>query len=239
MVVPAYCEELLIAITLRNMPELVDEVIVVDDASPDRTSDVVQSLGEARVMLLRHATNRGVGAALSTGYACALERGADVIAVMAGDNQMDPADLPALLDAVVEGRADYAKGNRFVHRDVRNMPRHRRLAGKGLALLTRVAARLDIDDSQCGYTALAARAAREIPLHDLWPRYGYPNDLLILLGRRNLRVVEVPVRPVYADEKSGVRPWHALTVASVIVRRWLSESRRSSLRYAARTRAES
>ncbi len=211
---------------LAGVPDFVDQVIVVDDASPDGTSRAVESVGSGRIVLLRHSDNRGVGAALATGYGRALVDLADVIVVMAGDNQMDPADLPRLLDAVVQDGADYAKGNRFVHAEVANMPFPRRVAGKGLAWLTRLAGRLDIDDSQCGYTAMGARAAREIPWHELWPRYGYPNDLLILLGRRGFRVAEVPVRPVYASERSGVRPWHALTVTGVIARRWWSERRR-------------
>lgn len=226
VVVPAYAEEALIGATLAGVPRFVDEVIVVDDASPDRTIDAIARAKDERTTVLRHAENRGVGAALSTGYLHALSRGADVIAVMAGDNQMAPEDLPALLDAVVQGGADYAKGNRFVHPAVRAMPWPRRLAGRGLAWLTRRAARLDIDDSQCGYTALSASAARAVPWSELWPRYGYPNDLLILLGRRGRKVAEVPVRPVYASERSGVRPWHALTVAWVILRRWSRETRR-------------
>jgi glycosyltransferase involved in cell wall biosynthesis len=226
VIVPAYREEALIATMLAAVPSFVDQVIVVDDASPDGTSRAVESVESGRIVLLRHPENRGVGAALATGYLRALEDRADVIVVMAGDNQMDPADLPRLLDAVVHDGADYAKGNRFVHAEVANMPLPRRIAGKGLAWLTRCAGRLYIDDSQCGYTALAARAAREVPWHDLWPRYGYPNDLLILLGRRGFQVSEVPVRPVYAGEQSGVRPWHALTVTGVIARRWWSERRR-------------
>ena len=90
-----------------------------------------------------------------------------------------------------------------------------------LSLLTRLATGLAIDDTQCGFTALGADAARRLALNTLWPRYGYPNDLLALAAAANLRVVEVPVRPVYADERSGIRPWHALTVAGVIARRWL------------------
>jgi glycosyltransferase involved in cell wall biosynthesis len=241
VVVPAYREEALIATMLRGVPSFVDQVIVVDDASPDGTSRAVENVGSARVVLLRHPENRGVGAALATGYHHAIEHHADVIAVMAGDNQMDPADLPRLLDAIVEGGADYAKGNRFVHAEVANMPLPRRVAGKCLAWLTRRAAQLDIDDSQCGYTAMGARAARAVPWHELWPRYGYPNDLLILLGRRGFRVAEVPVRPVYADERSGVRPWHALTVAGVIARRWVRERHRlrAESRAAARAPVES
>jgi hypothetical protein len=100
------------------------------------------------------------------------------------------------------------------------MPLPRRIAGKALAALTRATTGLVIDDSQCGYTALSAGAATALPLHELWPRFGYPNDLLGMLAAQAFRVVEVAVRPVYADEKSGVRPWHALVVAAVIVRRW-------------------
>ncbi len=241
VVVPAYREEALIATMLCGVPSFVDQIIVVDDASPDGTSSAVLGAACGRTVLLRHPSNRGVGAALATGYAHALEQRADVIVVMAGDNQMDPADLPRMLDAVVEDGADYVKGNRFVHSAVRQMPFPRRLAGKCLAWLTRRAARLAIDDSQCGYTAIGARAARAVPWDELWPRYGYPNDLLILLGRRGFRVAEVPVRPVYASERSGVRPWHALTVAGVIVRRWSLERRRlrAESRAAATAPAES
>jgi hypothetical protein len=139
---------------------------------------------------------------------------------MAGDDQMHPDDLSALLEPVVNGRADYVKGNRFRHARKGDMPLARRSAGRALAWLTRIATGLDVDDTQCGYTALGASAARQLPLSELWPRYGYPNDLLGLLAQHRLRVVEVPVRPVYADERSGVRPWHALSVARVILRRY-------------------
>src|SRR5262245_23911276 len=98
VVVPAYSEEALIGRTLAGLPGFVDAVIVVDDASPDGTYEAILSVKDERVTVLRHPENRGVGAALATGYLHALEHGADVIVVMAGDNQMDPADLPALLD---------------------------------------------------------------------------------------------------------------------------------------------
>lgn len=222
VIVPAYQEERLIAETLRGIPAFVDHIVVVDDASVDATGEIVQRAGDPRVHYVRHERNRGVGAALVSGYTKALDLGADVLAVMAGDNQMDPADLPRILEPVCSGRADYVKGNRFRHPEARRMPWARRLAGSWLARWTRLASGLVIDDSQCGYTALAATAARRIPLVDLWPRYGYPNDLLLLLARAGLVVEEVPVRPVYGPERSGVRPWHALVVAGVVARRRLS-----------------
>lgn len=229
VIVPAHQEERLISEMLRRVPACVDTIVVVDDASRDGTSDAVRALPDARLTLLRHPENRGVGAAIATGYRSALEQGADVLVVMAGDNQMDPDDLPQLLEPIRKGEADYVKGNRFVHPEVRAMPWARRLAGKGLARLTSLASGLRVDDSQCGYTALSAAAARRIPLSELWPRYGYPNDLLLMLARAGCRVHEVPVRPVYAGERSGVRPWHALVVAGVILRRWWGPHRGSYL----------
>jgi hypothetical protein len=106
------------------------------------------------------------------------------------------------------------------------MPFARRVAGRMLAFVTRRATGLRVGDTQCGYTALGRAAGRALPLEDLWPRYGYPNDLLGLLAASGLAVAEVPVRPIYADERSGVRPWHALTVLGVLVRRHVLERRR-------------
>ncbi len=221
VVVPAFREERLIERTLASIPAWVDAIVVVDDASPDRTAELVQSLGEQRTHLVRHPENRGVGAAIVSGYQRALELGADVVAVMAGDAQMDPADLPAVIGPVVEGAADYVKGNRFRHARASDIPRLRRAGGTITTLITRAATGLAIDDAQCGYTAISARAIRALPLAELWPRYGYPNDLLSLAARAKLSVAEVPVRPLYADEASGVRPWHVLVIAAIVGRRAL------------------
>jgi glycosyltransferase involved in cell wall biosynthesis len=223
VIVPAYREERLIARMLARVPAVVDALYVVDDASPDGTREAALGVGDPRVRCVRHAVNRGVGAAIATGYGAALADGHDVLVVMAGDDQMHPDDLAPLVRAVLDG-ADYAKGNRFRHAESGRMPFARRVAGEVLSAATRAATGLDVSDTQCGYTALAARAARTLPLDELWPRYGYPNDLLGMLAARGASVVEVPVRPVYADERSGVRPWHAATVLGVIARRWQKES---------------
>jgi glycosyltransferase involved in cell wall biosynthesis len=220
VIVPAYQEQRLILRTLRGIPGYVDRVYVVDDASRDDTAQLVRSHTDERVRLLRHAQNRGDGAAIASGYAAALAEGADVLAVMAADDQMHPDDLAPLVDAVVSGAAHYAKGNRFAHARFKDMPFARRSAGRVLSALTRLATGLRVQDTQCGYTALSARTARALPWSELWPRYGYPNDLLGLLAAHGALVRDIPVRPVYADEESGVRPWHALTVAGVIARRW-------------------
>jgi len=220
VIVPAYREEHIIDRMLRKLPSYVDCIYVVDDASDDSTSERARSSGDARVSVLRHRQNRGVGAAIATGYRQALTDGLDLLAVMAADDQMDAADLPRLLEQVWQRGAHYAKGNRFVHPEAHRMPVLRRLGSRLLSGLTRRATSLEVDDCQCGFTVLSARAARGLPLDELWPRYGYPNDLLGMLATAGCRVVEVPVRPVYADEQSGLRPYHVLMVSAVIVRRW-------------------
>jgi len=227
VIVPAHREERLLGRMLARVPSFVDGIYVVDDASPDRTHEVASAATDERVVALRHGTNRGVGAAIVTGYERALADGHDVLAVMAGDDQMHPDDLEPLVRAVLAG-ADYAKGNRFRHSEARRMPLARRVGGELLSLATRRASGLALGDSQCGYTALAAHAARRLPLGELWPRYGYPNDLLLLLGAHGMRVREVPVRPVYADEASGLRPWHVLSILGVILRRYARVARSTS-----------
>jgi glycosyltransferase involved in cell wall biosynthesis len=225
VVIPAFREARLIGVSVATIPAFVDAIYVVDDGSPDETSAAAQAVGDPRLRVIRHATNQGVGAAIVTGYRAALAEQADVVAVMAGDAQMDPADLPAVLAPVVAGRADYVKGNRFRSRESRNMPWARRWAGKVLSLATRLASGLAVDDCQCGFTAISRHALGVLPLGELWPGFGYPNDLLLLLAEHALPVAEVTVRPVYADEQSGVRPWHALLILGLLARRLLRSSR--------------
>ncbi|MET0386990.1 MAG: glycosyltransferase family 2 protein [Polyangiales bacterium] len=195
---------------------------VVDHGSGDDTARCAAAVGDPRLSVIRHARNAGVGTALRTGYRHALAEGADVVAVMAGDGQMHPDDLPALLAPVVAGTADYAKGNRLAHPEVwRRMPLARLLGNLVLSRLTRLATGLPIHDSQCGYTALHRRIAERLPWHELWNGYGYPNDLLGMLQRYEARVCDVVVRPVYADEESGIRLRHALVVIPYVLMRVL------------------
>jgi glycosyltransferase involved in cell wall biosynthesis len=219
VVVPAYDEERLIARTLRTLPACVDEIVVVDDGSRDRTREVVAALDDPRIVLVTHPINRGVGAAIATGYREAFRRRAEIAVVMGADGQMDPAELASLALPIVRGEADYVKGNRLSHADLRVMPPHRRVGNSVFSALTRVATGLAISDSQCGYTALARAAASRLDLTRLWPRYGYPNDLLARCARAGLRVKDVPVRPVYADETSGIGLWEGLVVIPSVIAR--------------------
>jgi len=231
VVVPAYEEAPRIGRVVRGMPPQVDHIVVVDDASHDDTRGAALALGDARVEVVTHAANRGVGAAITTGYRRAQEltRGARAaFVVMAGDGQMDPSDLPALVRPIADGRADYVKGCRFSWPGVRReMPLARLVGGWGFSLLTSIAVGQRISDSQCGYTALEGTASRALDLDGLWHGYGYPNDLLGQLAVRRLRVTEVPVRPVYADEVSRLKLRHLPTIVRLVGRAWLR--RRASL----------
>jgi glycosyltransferase involved in cell wall biosynthesis len=225
VVVPAFNEERAIAQAVASVPAFVDHVIVVDDASHDATTEV--AAGTVRVdgrpcEIVRHDENRGVGAAIVSGYRRALALGLDVVVVMAGDGQMDPADLPALLDPIAGGRADYAKGNRFRHPDVwRAMPGTRLLGNIALSLATRLTSGYGhIFDSQCGYTAIHRRALECIDLDRVFARYGYPNDVLARLHAAGMRVIDVPVRPVYGPGwKSGIKPHMVVYPVSFVLAR--------------------
>ena len=213
VVVPAYNEEKLIGQVLQTIPEFVDRIIVVDDASTDGTARV---LGEAqtamgdRLRVLRHDKNAGVGAAIVSGYKAALAeaRESALVAVMAGDAQMDPADLPRLLNPLLKDEVDYTKGNRlFTGEAWKIIPRHRYLGNAVLSLLTKVASGYwHVTDSQSGYTAITSEALSVLQLHRLYPRYGFPNHLLVELNNSDFRVRDVPIRPVYnVGEVSGIR----------------------------------
>jgi len=226
VVIPAFNEERAVARAIEVVPAYVDHVFVIDDASADRTSVRAAAAASSRgdVTVVRHDLNRGVGGALITGYRRALATGYDVAAVMAGDGQMDPADLPTLLDPIADGAADYVKGNRFKHPDLwRAMPPVRILGNYLLSTATKLTSGYrHVFDSQCGYTAIHRRALAAIDLDGLFPRYGYPNDLLARLHTAGVRVTDVPVRPIYGPHwKSGIHLGTALhPISWVLLRSW-------------------
>lgn len=220
VVVPSYNEGRWIGETVSTVPDFVDDIIVVDDGSFDDTAARAARAGHPRVSVVRHDENRGVGAAIVTGYRAAQAAGAQVVAVMAGDGQMHPDDLFRVVRPVVRRDHDYVKGNRLGHPDVLyTMPLGRFTAGVVLGWLTGLAiGRPGLSDSQCGFTAISAGALASIDLDAIWPRYGYPNDLLGEIARAGLSIGEVHVRPVYRGEESGVRPWHVGTVMFLLAR---------------------
>ncbi len=222
VVVPAYNEEKLIGKTLQWIPAFVDHIVVVDDACRDQTGDVVRShqKGDPRIVYLCHERNEGVGGAIATGYKWAREKNVDITAVMAGDAQMDPADLPRLIDPVVEGTADCSKGNRlFTGKAWRVIPKTRYFGNALLSFLTKIASGYwHVADSQSGYTAVNLEVLKTIDLDTIYKRYGMPNDFLVRLNVYQFRVKDVPVNPVYGiGERSGIKIYRIVFTLSLLL----------------------
>jgi len=208
VVVPAYNEETLVGRTIGGVPDFVDRIFVVDDASRDGTAEAARTSGDARVEVLAHERNSGVGAAIVTGYEHAVAQGVDVACVMAGDNQMDPADLEKIALPVVRGEVDYAKANRLISGEAwKVIPRSRYLGNAVLSLLTKIASGYwHVADSQSGYTAANREILEQLDLDRIYPGYGFPNDMLVHLNVWNARVRDIPSRPVYGvGERSGIK----------------------------------
>jgi glycosyltransferase involved in cell wall biosynthesis len=207
VVVPAFREERHVATVIETMPDLVDHIVVVDDCSPDGTSDAARKVGDPRVEVIRHEVNKGVGGAIVTGHRRAIELGADVSVVMAGDAQMDPRYLPDLLAPVTDGHHGFAKANRFYSStSFAGMPKHRVFGNIVLTFLTKSASGYwNLVDPQNGYTAVRTDVLRRLPLHKLAERYEFENDLLIWLNILDVPAVDVPIPAVYGAETSTLR----------------------------------
>jgi glycosyltransferase involved in cell wall biosynthesis len=210
VVIPAYNEQLLISKVIDTIPGYVDHIIVVDDSSSDETASIVKNLCllNPRLVLLHHQVNQGVGATIATGYKWARDHEINVTAVMAADFQMDPEDLPRILDPVCTGECDYTKGNRLFRGESWSMiPKYRYIGNSFLSLMTKIASGYwHVADSQSGYTAISLAALKAIDLDSIYPRYGMPNDLLIKLNIASFRVRDISIRPVYnVGEKSGIK----------------------------------
>jgi glycosyltransferase involved in cell wall biosynthesis len=224
VIVPAYNEEKLIANVLKTIPGFVDHIVVVDDASSDRTGEIVKSKqeGDSRIAFVRHPQNTGVGGAIATGYKWARDKGIDISVVMAGDAQMDPRDLPGLLNPIADGEVDYSKGNRlFTGKAWRVIPKSRYFGNAILSFLTKIASGYwHVADSQSGYGAIALQVLKTIDLETIYKRYGMPNDLLVKLNVYHFRVRDVPINPIYGiGEKSGLKIYKVVFTLSFLLLR--------------------
>jgi len=209
VVVPAYNEELLIRDTLSSIPTSVDRIYVVNDASTDRTQQIIDeySGNDSRLVSIHHGKNLGVGAAIISGYKYALKEGMKITVVMAGDNQMDPIVMPSLLDPIINNKADYTKGNRLLSPEFRKgMSTWRFIGNTLLTLMTKFSSGYwKLMDPQNGYTAITHRALERLSLERLYPRYGYCNDLLVKLNIFGFRVMDVEMPARYGRETSKIK----------------------------------
>lgn len=208
VVIPCYRVSAHVLGVIAGIGGEVRDIIVVDDACPDASGDHVEAAcADPRVRVVRHTANRGVGGAVLTGYRTALELGADIIVKVDGDGQMDPSLIPVIARPVVEGRADYAKGNRF-HSvwNVRQMPAARLFGNAMLSFLTKLSSGYwSIFDPTNGFTAIHAEALKRLELANVSERYFFESDMLINLGNIRAVVADVPMEARYADETSNLR----------------------------------
>lgn len=226
VVITAYNEEELVGAVIDGLPSFVDRVYAVDDCSTDGTwAEITQRAGAAstdtaslpvpdggqhrrnRVVPIHHEQNRGVGSAIKSGFREALDDDVDIVAVMDGDEQMDPDHLDRLLDPIIDGRASYAKGNRLTKLShTGSMSWFRLLGNVVLTILTRIASGYwRMRDPQNGYNAIETTALQRIPLPQLHDRYGFRNDMLIRLSVHSETVADVAMPAVYGEEESGIR----------------------------------
>jgi len=211
VVVPVYNEEKLIGKVIEAIPDFVDKIITVDDKSTDNSVKILESYShnqKGRFILLINEHNEGVGGAIIKGYKQAIQEGVDIVVKFDGDAQMDPAELPGLLDPIIDNVVDFTKGNRlFTGEAYRIIPKVRYFGNTILSLLTKIASGYwHIADSQSGYHAINRKALLAIDWNKMYKRYGQPNDLLVRLNVYNFRVKDVPIKPIYnIGEKSGLK----------------------------------
>lgn len=206
VVIPAYNVAVQIGNVLKGLPSFVDAVTVVDDCSTDDTLEAARASADGRVAVLTSPVNRGVGGAMVGGFRDALGHPDGIIVKMDGDDQMDPAYLPRLLDPIIDGRCDYAKGNRFLFdRELAVMPKPRLVGNFILTFFTKLASGYwNVFDPQNGYLAIHSAALRLLDLDRLARRYFFENDMLINLNIFDLRVKDVPIPARYGNERSSM-----------------------------------
>lgn len=220
VVVPAYNEEELILITLNRIPQYVDNIFVINDASNDNTFNLIeeQKKKDSRIVIINHITNKGLGQSLIDGYIASKNEYIDITAIMAGDNQMSPDDLPALLDKIIDEDIDYVKGNRLLHHNVRIMPRYRFFGNAILTILTKFATGYYfLMDPQAGYTAIKNSALKKIPIEKMTKGYGYNADILCMLNVQQFKVTDIEITPVYDREKSKIKLWKYIPLTSILL----------------------
>jgi glycosyltransferase involved in cell wall biosynthesis len=194
VVVPAYNEAARLGGVLDRLARMRHEMVVVDDGSTDRTADVARRAG---CYVLRHAFNRGQGAALQTGITFALREGADVIVTFDADGQHQTSDLPALLDPVLSGRSDVALGNRFLNGQS-NVPPVRRVILQLGRLFTWLTSGVRVGDCHNGYRAFSRRGAAALALKQ--DRMAHASEIYDQIKQAGLAYEEVPVTIRYTAE---------------------------------------
>jgi dolichol-phosphate mannosyltransferase len=207
-VIPCYRVEREIQSVLCAVPPYIKHIIVVDDASPDSTAELVTASAkkDKRISLIRHPSNLGVGGAMITGYRKALELGAQIIVKMDGDGQMDMDYLPELISPLIDGQADYTKGNRFRDfKSLQKMPLIRRVGNMGLAFLSKAATGYwTLFDPTNGFNAIRSEVLAQLSLDGIDRSYYFEISMLAHLYLLGAVVKDVPMPARYQSEVSNL-----------------------------------
>jgi len=206
VIIPMYLVEDYIFDVVSGIPKWINFIITIDDCSPDNTFSVVRNIRDERIVLIRHETNLGVGAALLTGYKKAHDLGGTIFIKMDGDGQMNPNYLEELILPIIIQEADFTKGNRFVDfKMLETMPTSRRFGNIGLSFLIKIASGYwNIFDPTNGFTAITADTYTRLNLEKIHPRYFFESSLLIELNIIGAVVIDVPIPAIYRGEISSL-----------------------------------
>jgi dolichol-phosphate mannosyltransferase len=208
VVIPSYkvCNHILDVISQIGIE--VSRIYVVDDCCPDGSGDFVKNhCSDERVKIIRNSKNQGVGGAVMAGYSAALDDGMEIIVKIDGDGQMDPNLIPAFVNPIISGDADYTKGNRFFYLDeLHSMPKLRLFGNAVLSFMTKLSSGYwDLFDPTNGYTAIHKDAARHLPFNKISKRYFFETDMLFRLNTIRAVVVDIPMNAKYGDETSHLK----------------------------------
>lgn len=207
VVIPCYRVVAHIKDVIERIPSFVDKIYIVDDCCDQNTGQfVLDNCTDARLQVLFHEKNMGVGGAMVTGYKQSIIDELDIVVKIDGDNQMDPSLIPQFIAPLVDDEADYSKGNRFYNMsDSKGMPLLRLVGNIGLSFLTKLSSGYWKNfDPTNGYTAVTVTVLKNLPLDKLSKRYFFESDILFRLGIADAKVVDIPMTAVYADEVSNL-----------------------------------
>jgi len=220
IVIPAYNEEKLIKPTIDGVPPYVDRIFVIDDGSTDNTVEVIKNIKDPRIELIQHEKNLGLGSALVTGYKHALKEEFNATIVVGGDNQMDLAELPKFLNPIVEDKADYTKGNRFLNSSFKKMPMARLMGNILLSCIEKPATGYwNLFDMHDGYTVINKRALEAVDWDNAWTEYAYNVDFLARLNVKRMRVMDIPREAIYlkGERQSQIRTLQYMLMAMPLI----------------------
>jgi len=206
VVIPCYKVTKQIKKVLSSIPDFVDSIIIVDDACPDNSGNIAMEIERQNMYLIKHEKNRGVGGAVISGFKKALALKCDIIIKLDGDGQMDPNNIPSLIQPILDNRADYTKGNRFNDFEaLKSMPKIRLFGNSILSFITKAASGYwNIMDPTNGYCAISQHSLSKLNLDKIDNRYFFETDMLINLSLINMVVEDVPLSAIYGDETSNM-----------------------------------